>query len=80
MKPHIEHNKCDSDSIAQQRPTQRHCEDTLAVASYLDKHVGIKGRFDAGVKFYDALEISLRLVNIGDVKSLAVDARKTAAL
>ena len=32
---------------------------------------GIKGGFDAGVKFYDALEMFLRLVNIGDVKSLA---------
>jgi len=32
---------------------------------------GIKGGFDAGVKFYDALEMFLRLVNIGDTKSLA---------
>jgi O-acetylhomoserine (thiol)-lyase len=32
---------------------------------------GIKGGFDAGVKFYDALQMFLRLVNIGDVKSLA---------
>jgi len=32
---------------------------------------GIKGGFDAGVRFYDALEMFLRLVNIGDVKSLA---------
>jgi O-acetylhomoserine (thiol)-lyase len=32
---------------------------------------GIKGGFDAGVKFYDALQLFLRLVNIGDVKSLA---------
>ena len=32
---------------------------------------GIKGGFDAGVKFYDALKIFKRLVNIGDAKSLA---------
>ncbi|MDE2637754.1 MAG: PLP-dependent transferase, partial [Chloroflexota bacterium] len=32
---------------------------------------GIKGGFDAGVKFYDALKIFKRLVNIGDTKSLA---------
>ena len=38
---------------------------------------GIKGGFDAGVKFYDALEIFLRLVNIGDVKSLAAHPAST---
>ncbi|MBT8076052.1 MAG: aminotransferase class V-fold PLP-dependent enzyme [Gammaproteobacteria bacterium] len=32
---------------------------------------GIKGGYEAGVKFYDALQMFLRLVNIGDVKSLA---------
>jgi O-acetylhomoserine (thiol)-lyase len=32
---------------------------------------GVKGGFDAGVKFYDALELFKRLVNIGDAKSLA---------
>jgi O-acetylhomoserine (thiol)-lyase len=32
---------------------------------------GIKGGFDAGVKFYDALGMIKRLVNIGDAKSLA---------
>lgn len=32
---------------------------------------GIKGGFDAGVKFYDALEMVKRLVNIGDAKTLA---------
>ena len=32
---------------------------------------GIKGGYEAGVKFYDALEMFVRLVNIGDVKSLA---------
>ncbi len=38
---------------------------------------GIKGGFDAGVKFYDALELFLRLVNIGDVKSLVVHPAST---
>ncbi len=32
---------------------------------------GVKGGFEAGVKFYDALKIFKRLVNIGDAKSLA---------
>jgi O-acetylhomoserine (thiol)-lyase len=38
---------------------------------------GIKGGFDAGVKFYDTLEMFLRLVNIGDVKSLAAHPAST---
>ena len=38
---------------------------------------GIKGGFDAGVKFYDALELFLRLVNIGDVKSLVAHPAST---
>jgi len=32
---------------------------------------GVKGGFDAGVKFYDKLEMIKRLVNIGDAKTLA---------
>ena len=32
---------------------------------------GIKGGFDAGVRFYDALQMIKRLVNIGDAKTLA---------
>lgn len=32
---------------------------------------GIKGGFEAGVRFYDALKLVKRLVNIGDVRSLA---------
>lgn len=32
---------------------------------------GIKGGYEAGVKFYDQLELIKRLVNIGDAKSLA---------
>jgi O-acetylhomoserine (thiol)-lyase len=32
---------------------------------------GVRGGFEAGVKFYDALELFKRLVNIGDAKSLA---------
>jgi O-acetylhomoserine (thiol)-lyase len=38
---------------------------------------GIKGGFDAGVKFYDALKLFLRLVNIGDTKSLAAHPAST---
>jgi O-acetylhomoserine (thiol)-lyase len=38
---------------------------------------GITGGFDAGVKFYDALELFLRLVNIGDAKSLAAHPAST---
>lgn len=32
---------------------------------------GVKGGYDAGVKFYDALQMIKRLVNIGDAKTLA---------
>lgn len=32
---------------------------------------GVKGGYDAGVKFYDALNMIKRLVNIGDAKTLA---------
>jgi len=38
---------------------------------------GIKGGYEAGVKFYDALNMFLRLVNIGDVKSLAAHPAST---
>ncbi len=38
---------------------------------------GITGGFDAGVKFYDALELFTRLVNIGDTKSLAAHPAST---
>lgn len=83
---------------------ERHCENAMAVANYLQDHdkvewvnfaglkddpnhalaekycggvpaslltFGIKGGFDAGVKFYDALALIKRLVNIGDAKTLA---------
>jgi O-acetylhomoserine (thiol)-lyase len=89
---------------------ERHCDNAMAVASYLNDHpqvawvnygglpdspyydlaqkyangkpsalltFGIKGGFDAGVKFYDALNMFLRLVNIGDVKSLAAHPAST---
>ena len=82
----------------------RHCENALAVAQYLEKHpnvtwvnyaglpthedhhlvqkyfdgrasgilsFGIKGGLEAGTKFIDALKLIVRLVNIGDAKSLA---------
>ncbi|MBW2731624.1 MAG: aminotransferase class I/II-fold pyridoxal phosphate-dependent enzyme [Deltaproteobacteria bacterium] len=38
---------------------------------------GIKGGHEAGVKFYDTLKLFLRLVNIGDVKSLAAHPAST---
>ena len=38
---------------------------------------GVKGGFDAGVKFYDALQLFRRLVNIGDAKSLAAHPAST---
>lgn len=83
---------------------ERHCENALKVAEYLEAHeqvewvnyaglksspyydvcqkivggrpsgiltFGIKGGEEAGAKFIDALQMVLRLVNIGDAKSLA---------
>jgi O-acetylhomoserine (thiol)-lyase len=83
---------------------ERHCENALKVAEYLQAHdqvewvgyaglksspyydvcqkvvggrpsgilsFGIKGGEAAGAKFIDALQMILRLVNIGDAKSLA---------
>lgn len=38
---------------------------------------GVQGGFDAGVKFYDALKLFKRLVNIGDAKSLAAHPAST---
>jgi O-acetylhomoserine (thiol)-lyase len=32
---------------------------------------GVKGGYEAGTRFYDALKLVKRLVNIGDAKSLA---------
>jgi O-acetylhomoserine (thiol)-lyase len=89
---------------------ERHCDNALAVASYLQKHqivawvsfagmpdspyyqlakkytngrpsalltFGIKGGFEAGVRFYNALKLFKRLVNIGDAKSLAAHPAST---
>ena len=89
---------------------ERHTENALAVANYLNEHesvawvsfaglpsspyydlaqkytdgkpsalltFGIKGGFEAGVKFYDALKLFKRLVNIGDAKSLAAHPAST---
>lgn len=89
---------------------ERHTENALKVAQYLEKHpkvawvryaglptseyyalaqkymkgrpsallaFGIKGGFDSGVKFYDALKLFKRLVNIGDAKSLAAHPAST---
>ncbi|MCB1637633.1 MAG: O-acetylhomoserine aminocarboxypropyltransferase/cysteine synthase, partial [Thiothrix sp.] len=83
---------------------ERHCDNALAVAEYLQGHdkvawvsfaglkgdpyhalaqkyfkgrpaslmtFGIKGGFEAGIRFYDQLQMIKRLVNIGDAKSLA---------
>ncbi len=83
---------------------ERHTENALAVANYLQQHssvewvsyaglkdspyydlaqtytsgkpaailsFGLKGGFETAVKFYDALQLFKRLVNIGDAKSLA---------
>ncbi len=83
---------------------ERHCENALKVAKYLEQHdkvnwvsyaglpnsehfelaqkymkgkpsailsFGLKDGYDAGVRFYDALNLFKRLVNIGDAKSLA---------
>lgn len=83
---------------------ERHCENALKVAHYLQNHpkvswvsyaglpdspyfelankymqgkpsailsFGLKEGYEAGVKFYDSLNIFKRLVNIGDAKSLA---------
>lgn len=83
---------------------ERHCENAMAVAKYLEGHkqvawvsygglkssqyyklgrkycggkpsslmsFGIKGGFKKAEKFYDALGLFKRLVNIGDAKSLA---------
>lgn len=89
---------------------ERHTENALKVAQYLEKHpgvgwvryaglpsseyyplarkymqgrpsalmtFGINGGFEAGVKFYDALKLFKRLVNIGDAKSLAAHPAST---
>jgi O-acetylhomoserine (thiol)-lyase len=89
---------------------ERHCDNAMAVANYLNEHpsvewvsyaglpsspyydlaqkytngkpsallsFGINGGFAAGVKFYDALKIFKRLVNIGDAKSLAAHPAST---
>jgi O-acetylhomoserine (thiol)-lyase len=38
---------------------------------------GVKGGYEAGVRFYDALKLFKRLVNIGDVRSLAAHPAST---
>ena len=89
---------------------ERHCDNAMAVAKYLEDHprvawvsfaglksspyyelaqkytngkpsalltFGIKGGYEAGVRFYDALKLFKRLVNIGDAKSLAAHPAST---
>jgi O-acetylhomoserine (thiol)-lyase len=38
---------------------------------------GVKGGYEAGTRFYNALELVKRLVNIGDAKSLACHSAST---
>ena len=89
---------------------ERHCDNALTVANYLNDHpnvawvsfaglpaspyyelaqkytngkpsglltFGIKGGFEAGVRFYDAVILFKRVVNIGDAKSLAAHPAST---
>jgi O-acetylhomoserine (thiol)-lyase len=89
---------------------ERHCENTIEVARWLEEHpmvswvqyaglpsspyydlaqkytggrpsglltFGVKGGYEAGVRFYDALNLFKRLVNIGDAKSLAAHPAST---
>ncbi|QXD14901.1 O-acetylhomoserine aminocarboxypropyltransferase/cysteine synthase [Rhodocaloribacter litoris] len=89
---------------------ERHVDNALAVARYLNDHpavawvqyaglpdspyyelakkytngrpsallsFGVKGGYEAGVKCYDALKLFKRLVNIGDVRSLAAHPAST---
>lgn len=92
---------------------ERHTENALKVAEYLQQHekvnwvsyaglptsefyplaekymqgkpsailsFGLKDGYEAGVRFYDALQIFKRLVNIGDAKSLACHPASTTHL
>ncbi|MCH2476774.1 MAG: O-acetylhomoserine aminocarboxypropyltransferase/cysteine synthase [Gammaproteobacteria bacterium] len=89
---------------------ERHCDNALHVARYLESHkainwvnyagligspyydlakkyssgrpsgilsFGIEGGKEAGIKFIDSLELVVRLVNIGDTKSLATHPAST---
>ncbi len=89
---------------------RQHCENSLAVAKYLEKHArvawvnyaglegnkfhaiqkkicpkgagavftfGLKGGYDAGVKFVAALKLFSHLANIGDVRSLVIHPAST---
>ncbi len=53
------------------------------VQRYLHGHVpsiitfGVKGGYDAGLAFFDALELFKRLLNLGDAKSLAIHPAST---
>ncbi len=89
---------------------QRHCENTLAVATYLSKHpkvawvnysalpsstnhaiqckiapkgagavftFGVKGGYEAGIKFVAGLKMLSHLANIGDTRSLVIHPAST---
>ncbi|MCZ8487888.1 PLP-dependent transferase [Vibrio lentus] len=45
---------------------------TCKVSRLLFLSFGLKDGYEAGVRFYDALQIFKRLVNIGDAKSLSL--------
>jgi O-acetylhomoserine (thiol)-lyase len=53
------------------------------VEKYLNGHVpsiitfGVKGGYEAGLKFFDSLELFKRLLNLGDAKSLAIHPAST---
>jgi O-acetylhomoserine (thiol)-lyase len=89
---------------------QRHCDNALAVAAWLEKHpkvdwvsyaglpsskfhavqkkicpkgggavftFGLKGGYEAGVAFVDALRLFSHLANIGDTRSLVIHPAST---
>jgi O-acetylhomoserine (thiol)-lyase len=84
IERHVENGRCVAEFLhGDQRVewvnyTGLPCNPYHALAQkYLQGHAtslmtfGVKGGFEAGKKFYDALRLVKRLVNIGDAKSLA---------
>lgn len=58
-------------AVLKDSPYHRICEKTCGGEASGILSFGIKGGKEAGAKFIDALQMILRLVNIGDAKSLA---------
>lgn len=54
-----------------ENPNYKHAEKYLGGRGCSLMTFGVKGGFEAGKRFYDALKLIKRLVNIGDAKSLA---------